>query len=738
MWCLYLTGTAAITAGIWRLGRPVNKDGVMKSAPMASLVDSGQSLCDELGRVVEPAIKRTQLLASDPRVIHALLSGSAAQQTQLCNSAITQSTEIDALAMFDAVGKIVAINTVYASGQPIQQSRVDHVLKLNFGGRDVIQKCVRNASTQSVLQFQTTCDITPALFDSTGLSVAYSVPVYDPQSGLKIGVVSSRIRFERLTALIEHRAIGGVTGTTQFVTDDGGYFSEEINSGRQAPPIPQKILAGVVQPLVRGDSEYCFTQQGSGYLCIFKMKQFTTLAGGGIQVMVLADEQWLLRELRQAKFFNCGVLIAAGLFLFLCAICLRSMASLKQSEKWNRLLIESAMDSVIAVDDLGVVRAWNPQAQLTFGYSTGQACGKRLADLILPTDGEKRYQITTEPAVLSADFPTIGKRMEMPLLRLDGRQIVVEMVVTPVQVGHAQWRCVFAHDVTEQRDIELHLAQSQKLESIGQMAAGIAHEINTPTQYVGDNTRFVRDSFMQLKSVLERHCQLLRADASPRPWSERCDEIEQLRVELDLDFLLAEIPKALDQSIDGLQSISKIVGAMKEFSHPGGQNRQPADLNAAIQNTMIVCRNRWRGCAELILDLDPNIPSVPVVVGEFNQVMLNLIVNAADAISGSMSANPTRKGRIVISTRHVGAMVEIRVQDNGPGIQPAAANKIFEPFFTTKAVGKGTGQGLMLSRNLIVKKHGGELRFESAAVGGTVFIVRLPVEVSRAIAREAA
>jgi light-regulated signal transduction histidine kinase (bacteriophytochrome) len=290
----------------------------------------------------------------------------------------------------------------------------------------------------------------------------------------------------------------------------------------------------------------------------------------------------------------------------------------------------------------------------------------------------------------------------------------------------------------QQKRLQEQLLQSQKLESIGQLAAGIAHEINTPTQYVGDNTRFVRDCFVRLLAFTDRVYEMSLPQHQPTPWPQRSEEIARLRSELDLEFLREEIPKALDQSIEGLSSVAKIVGAMKEFSHPGGLSKVPADLNSAIESTSIVCQNRWKTVASLVLQLDPNLPSVSVLLSEFNQVILNLIVNAADAIADSATIAPRRPGRIVVTTRALGDRVEIRVQDNGPGIPPSVAKKIFEPFFTTKPVGKGTGQGLMLSRNIIIKKHNGELRFEPAPDGGTVFIVQLPVNDSQAALPEAA
>ncbi len=724
---LCLAGIAAVTLGVWRLTRPLDQKGIIQSAAMAALLDIGHSLQTDIVRTVTPAMQRTKKLAADAAVIDALRGGDPRQLTAACNAAILQSTEIDACALFDSSGRIVAINTIFPTGEPIGPERVARVMGMSFDGRDIIQKCLRTTVSQPLLEFQTRCDITPALFDSTGLSVAYSVPIIDPASGLRIGVVSSRMRFDRLTRLISNRQFAGPAGSTEFITDEGKYFSEEINSGQRPPPIPPAQLAGMVAPLSAGRLNYCFTQRDHDYVSLFRMADLSTLGGGGIQVMLVANEDWLASEARQSRASQSGLLIALGVLLVLFAVVVKGVASLRQSERWNRMLIDTALDAVVVVDQDGIVRQWNPQCQETFGFTAAEACGRAIQDLVVPDRLAEKHRAAIKGYLgRGADEP-LGRRLEVQAVRKDRAEITVEFVVRPVRVGERRCFCAFVRDVTEQRVAQTQLGQAQKLESIGQMAAGIAHEINTPAQYVGDNTRFVRDGFRGLLALLDRHDVLLRAGEAPRPWAERVREIDALRAEVDLNFLRAEIPKALDQSIEGLESISKIVRAMKEFSHPGGDEKELADLNAAIESTATVCRNRWKYVADLELDLDRGLPGVPVLLGEFNQVVLNLIVNASDAIAerlGGAAGEP--KGSIRVTTARVGNAVEIRVHDNGGGIPDHVKARLFEPFFTTKPVGKGTGQGLTISRNSIVKKHGGELFFESAP-GSTTFVIRLPM-----------
>jgi signal transduction histidine kinase len=202
--------------------------------------------------------------------------------------------------------------------------------------------------------------------------------------------------------------------------------------------------------------------------------------------------------------------------------------------------------------------------------------------------------------------------------------------------------------------------------------------------------------------------------------------LDQTVQNLDLNYLRDEIPKATEQLLEGVAQVARIVRAMKEFSHPGPVEKAPVDINRAIESTILVSKNEWKYVAGLTTDLDPELPPVPCMAGEFNQVMLNLIVNAAQAI-GDVVRGSNRKGSIRIGTRRDGEWVEVRVSDTGTGIPEDIRARMFTPFFTTKEVGKGTGQGLAMAHAVIVKKHQGTIRFESETGVGTTFVVRLPL-----------
>ncbi len=292
----------------------------------------------------------------------------------------------------------------------------------------------------------------------------------------------------------------------------------------------------------------------------------------------------------------------------------------------------------------------------------------------------------------------------------------------------------FVVDITRQRNaqcernlMEAQLRQAQKLESVGQLAAGIAHEINTPIQYIGDNIRFVQEAFADLIRLLDaqqRLTEALRADAlTPGLLA----EAESAAKETDFAYLKEEVPKAIKQSLDGVGHVAHIVCAMKEFSHPGNTEKVRIDLNKAIQTTLTVARNEWKYVAGVVTEFAADLPLVACLPSEFNQVILNLVVNAAHAIGEVVARRKGALGEIRIATKRKGDWVEIRISDTGTGIPEEIQHRIFEPFFTTKEVGKGTGQGLAIARSTIVSKHGGELTFESAMGRGTTFLIRLPL-----------
>ena len=250
-------------------------------------------------------------------------------------------------------------------------------------------------------------------------------------------------------------------------------------------------------------------------------------------------------------------------------------------------------------------------------------------------------------------------------------------------------------DITVRRSLETDLTQFQRLEAVGRLASGIAHEINTPVQFIGDNITFAREGMSDVMNLLDRYREALAA--LPPSEVARITELEQA---IDLDYLKTHIVEALQSSCDGLASVAKLVRSMKVFAHPDAHRKEPANLNEALQSAMVISTNEHKYVAELKTEFAPDLPEVCCYSGELNQVFLNIIVNAAHAI-GDVVAGTGKRGTITIATRADGAHVVVEISDTGGGIPEHVRGRIFDPFFTTKDVGKGTGQGLAIANTIV-------------------------------------
>lgn len=279
----------------------------------------------------------------------------------------------------------------------------------------------------------------------------------------------------------------------------------------------------------------------------------------------------------------------------------------------------------------------------------------------------------------------------------------------------------------ERKKTEAQLLQAQKLESVGQLAAGIAHEINTPTQFVSSNLDFLDESFKEVVELIDTLDTALKRAISGEINQKYLAEVEDKVKELDWEYLEEEIPVALSQSREGVKRIATIVKAMKDFSHPGSKDKAEVNLNQIIETTVIVARNEWKYVADLETDLDQNLLPTKCLSDEVGQVILNMIVNAAHAIESKLGRTPEKgKGKITIQSRQLDDKVEILISDTGSGIPENARHRIFDPFFTTKKVGKGTGQGLAIAHTVITNKHNGSMSFTTENDVGTTFTITLP------------
>jgi len=403
---------------------------------------------------------------------------------------------------------------------------------------------------------------------------------------------------------------------------------------------------------------------------------------------------------------------------------LQSGVRLVETTEETERLFAAISSILIGIDAGGRVTRWNSAAQETFGPKPADVIGQPLMECGIEW-------AAPELITKALAQPTPVRLDRVPFTDRQGRRRLLDLTVTTMQrgPGRRDGFVLLGSEATERHILEEQLRQAQKLEGIGQLAAGIAHEINTPLQYVGDNIRFLQDAFTSMSALLQAILEL-RQWQQPDKQGLLLDKLAELAERADLAYLAEEIPSSIAQSLEGVQRVSQIVQAMKDFSHPGTKTKIAVDLNRAIQTTITVARNELKYVAETKVDLDPDLPFVPCLPGEINQVLLNLLINAAHAVTAAVRERGQTRGLITVSTHNLGDAVEIRVSDTGTGIPEHIRSHIFEPFFTTKEVGRGTGQGLALAHTAIVKKHGGEIWFETEVGKGTTFFIRLPLALT--------
>ena len=402
----------------------------------------------------------------------------------------------------------------------------------------------------------------------------------------------------------------------------------------------------------------------------------------------------------------------------------RDVTKRRRDEDMLRLLsaaVEQSPTSVLITDPLGTITYVNRKFLECSGYTIAEVVGRNPRILNSGNAPRETYQRLWNTILDGKEW-----RGEFRNKKKNGDIYWESAAISPVfdQSGAISHFLAVKEDITERRRLESELRQAQKLEGIGQLAAGIAHEINTPTQFVMDNLSFLQESWGAIFTLLKLYRATVRGRAgagSGLLTSEICDAESAC----DLEFTCDEVPKAIAQSIDGARRVANIVRAMKEFSHPDAADKVESDLNKNIASTITVARNEWKYVATVATDFDESLPLVVCYPGDINQVVLNLIVNAAHSIKARVREG--EKGEITIRSRAQGKTVEIAVSDTGTGIAEEIRGRIFEPFFTTKEVGQGTGQGLSFAHSVVVKKHRGRIWFESEVGKGTTFFVQLPI-----------
>ncbi len=393
----------------------------------------------------------------------------------------------------------------------------------------------------------------------------------------------------------------------------------------------------------------------------------------------------------------------------------------EEARKLHSTVLEQTSEAVVVSDTNGVFRYVNRAFTRLCGYTSAEMIGQPISLLKSPNHKKSFYARLTRN--LRAGRVWSGA---IAYCRKDHSQFETETTISPIRndAGDIIYYVSLWRDVSQERALQRQLLQAQKLEAIGQLAAGVAHELNTPIQYIQNNVSFFQDSFAEIQPLINRMRQVTTNPDVIQDSAWQKDLTRDIGT-IDLDFITDEIPLSIEESLQGIDHVVRIVSAMKEFSHPGQSDKSPTDVNRLIENAVIVTRNEWKYVAELTTDLDPALPLLMCEPGSWSQVMLNLIVNSAHAIVAGPAKDDTL-GTIHIATRTQDQNLILTVEDNGTGIAPEHLDRIFEPFFTTKDVGKGTGQGLAIVYDLVVNKHRGTISCDSKPEMGCRFTLTIP------------
>jgi PAS domain S-box-containing protein len=400
----------------------------------------------------------------------------------------------------------------------------------------------------------------------------------------------------------------------------------------------------------------------------------------------------------------------------------------KQGEQRLQALLQNSSDmiTVVAPDTTVLYQAGSVISVL--GHEPSQLEGTALTDWIDDADAATLRALCAAPGTSSE---------EIRMRHADGTARTCEVRATELPADSI-WSGIVLNirDIGERKTLEMELQLAQRLESVGQLAAGIAHEINTPIQFVSDTTSFVQGAVLDLMELLSIDAELWEAAEQGAVAPELLERVRAATADADLEYLNERLPAAFERMTDGLTRVADIVSAMRTFAVPPSLERAPVDINAAVRNTLVVTANEYRHVAELTTEFG-DIPTLNGNVGEINQVLLSLIVNASHAIADALG-DDGGQGRLHVHTSYDDEGVLISIADSGCGIPNEIADRIFDQFFTTKAVGKGTGQGLAIARRLVVDRHGGSLSFESQNGEGTTFFIRLPLNLEDSAVGETA
>ena len=409
-----------------------------------------------------------------------------------------------------------------------------------------------------------------------------------------------------------------------------------------------------------------------------------------------------------------------------------NLKRLEESEEKFSNLAVSALDAIIMLDPEGRISFWNRAAERIFKYTPSQAIGMAIEQWLVTEGEEGSTAEAVAPYIGNHDSPPPGTTLQLYARRGDGEIFPVEIAISSVEISSDWYVICILRDITcrieletERQRLETELSQRHKMEALAQLSGGISHEINTPMQAITNNLRFMQDAWHDMKQLLTAQETLMQKVRQVAALSDSVEHFDQALQALDPEYLTTEVDQTVSQSLDSAEQVKRIVRSLRVFASPDIPEMQRTDLNKLIEDLAAISRKLWSATAALELDLQGTELDIDAFPGELSQALLNLIVNATQAIQERGDGTP---GRIGIATRQRDGMAIIEVSDNGAGIPDEVSSHIFNPFFSTRGQGEGSGQGLTLTQDVVVRRHGGSLSFQSAPGEGAVFRISLPLE----------
>ncbi|HYF15745.1 MAG TPA: ATP-binding protein [Phycisphaerales bacterium] len=692
-----------------------------RGGPIAHMRDVASEVSADVRDLASRGLAKTNALALDPRVRAVIARGDRSEAERLANDLLAQSLELDIVAIFDASGSLLALNTVGHGGVPIPREKLDVLYNADFSARGVVQGCLRDRTVETQMEFQTACDFTPPIFGSSGLSVAFSAPVPGAGEGERAGVVSTRLNFRRVTELLRENSFVRAGNGVYLVSDTGGFFDEEINAGIEPAPLSRdQVLATVGHGDGASDGDTIVRRDGV-VLLGRGVPASEAVEGGGMSVLLRASEAWVTGEVMRAKRLAAGALI--GSLLAACAWGLyvtargkqqRAQLALDAERARTAAIVESLGEGVLSADAAGRVVFVNKAACATLKEEPAALIGRDVRSVFSEPEGVR--------------LDTAWRLEQATLRRTDGSAVPARVTCALAPDGSA---VLTVSDLTEKLETDRRLLEATRHAGMAEVATGILHNVGNVLNSVNVSTSVVSDklrrseigNLVRAGAIIEEH----RADL-PR-YIENDDRGKHLPGFLiEVARKLGAEQKTLLQELDavtkGIEHVKHIVSLQQEHAKRGSTTEvvNPAELFETALQLQVDSLTRHG------VEVEKHFAAVPQATLDKHlvlQILVNLITNARQAMQGL--APGERRITLTVGETRTGDARRLRmeVKDNGVGIPAENLQRVFAQGFTTKKDGHGFG---LHSAANAARQMGGTLTANSEGAGkGATFVLELPL-----------